>query len=126
MAVLLVKLGPVTLYLLFPCVRACVCKVVNLPACLDCVIQSRSGLQSLHLGIASCDGISYHMQVCKKHNGVCDFHHSGNYLFAEMWNIYSLVECVDDARIFGVSRGLIGTQLLVDCTLNFLVPCPVL
>ena len=61
-------------------------------------------MQSPHLGVASHDGISKHKRVCKKHHGDYDCYHCGNYLFAASWNVRSLMEFVDDARICGVSK----------------------
>ena len=43
-------------------------------------------------------------EPCKKHCNVYDHRHCGNYLFAASWNVHSLVECVGDARICGVSK----------------------
>ena len=57
-------------------------------------------MQLSHLGVVSHDDISKQKGVCKKCSSVCDCHHRGDYLFAALWNVHSLVECVSDARIF--------------------------
>ena len=54
--------------------------------------------------LESHDGISQHKSVCKKYSGVCGFLHSRDSLFAATWSIHSLVECVGNAKICGVSR----------------------
>ena len=61
-------------------------------------------MQSPHVRVVSNDGISKHKGVCKKRLGVCDHRHCGSHLFAASWNVCSLVECVGDARICGVSK----------------------
>ena len=45
-----------------------------------------------------------HKRVRKKHLGVYDSCHCGKYLFAVSWNVHSVVECVGDAGISGVSK----------------------
>ena len=59
------------------------------------------------------------MQECK---GTYDLHHCRDCLFAASWNVCSLVECVGDARICGISKTSIQLpDFPVDCKLSLLV-----
>ena len=74
-----------------------------------------------HLGVVSHGGIFQQKRVCKK-GGVFDLRHCRESLFVASWNVHSLVECVGDARICGVSKtSKPHLNFLVDRKLNLLV-----
>jgi len=86
--------------------------VLDSPVHLNCVVQTRSGVQSTHLGVVSHDGNFQQNRVCKK-GGVFDLRHCRESLFVALWNVCSLVECVGDARRCGVSKTSMIFRLIV-------------